>query len=64
MAQSLGGHKSKKHPGQSLDYKEKLLKRKLREKDRVLLKKAKLIYYTEYGPYGFLNRSLLRQIKD
>ena len=46
--QSLGGHTSKAHPGNSLDYKRKLEVRKSRDLDRNCPKKVKL-QLTEEG---------------
>ncbi len=42
--QALGGHQSKAHPGQSSTYSLKLLKRKEREPERMMLQEAKDLY--------------------
>jgi hypothetical protein len=48
-AQALGGHMSKAHPLMSKEFVQKLQKRKEREPQRELLKRAKGIYYEKYG---------------
>ena len=56
LAQALGGHMSKKHPNQSLEFTGKQLRREERTCDRQVLAQAKDIYYMVYGEKAILFR--------
>ena len=62
-SQSLGGHMSKKHPGESQAYKVKQAKRNLNEEDRLMRKSAKEYFAlkTNKDPAAF--RPKITQIK-
>lgn len=63
VAQALGGHISKAHPNMSSEFSQKQIRRREREPQRELLKKAKEIYTKAYGTIAILYRNKLNDIK-
>jgi len=59
----VGGHISRKHPGQSSNYKRKIEVRKKRQGERRLLKLAKQRFKKLYGDGIPINRSVIRRLK-
>ena len=77
--QSLGGHMSRRHPGESIDYQTKLKLRNLRKNERELLYLTKRKYYGQIGlDYDelvsskegkkklkeYLDRGILKKVKE
>ena len=62
-AQSLGGHKSRKHPHSSDAYKKKMARRDERVQERQILELAKDQHRRLYGDFAELNRVKIRKFK-
>lgn len=61
--QALGGHMSRKHPGQSTAFNRKIQRRKEREFERELLHYAKLKHSKIYGDEKPLDRVKIRRFR-
>lgn len=60
---ALGGHASRVHPGESLNYKNKLMTREAREVERKLLALAKQMHIKMFGERVPINRVKIRKFK-